>query len=147
MRSTDPDFSTSRCWRRNQRAQKSTQHYWWTNFLHIWMASFVFFLLLTTVNSSNDVYFKRRDIRLTENDIVYSGKQIKEFTKENVVRCFDNLDTKNRRRTHVAFVGDSLVRQVFLAFLKVKNVQLFHFFLVNTIKCEAIDDLRLDRCR
>ena len=88
------------------------------------MASFfVFVLLFIATCAAKDTYFKRRAIRLTPADVVYGGKRIKEFGKEDVVRCFDNLAAKNGRQTHVAFVGDSLVRQVFLAFLQVNNIQ------------------------
>ena len=102
----------------------------------------VIFLLFTATCAANDAYFKRRAVRLTPSDVVFGGQRIKEFGKKEVVRCFDNLAAKIGRRTHVAFVGDSLVRQVFLAFLQVKkNIQLLIQLLGCILnECHYTDD-------
>ena len=43
--------------------------------------------------------------------------------KKDVVRCLDVLSAKkNRRPMHIAFVGDSTVRQHFFSFIQVKFV-------------------------
>ncbi len=100
-------------------------------------------------------YFKRRDFHLTNTEISYDTNYcrdlipdddsdtedanhsqfcqhrrypIKEYSKEDVVRCFDSHSAKRKgKRMHIAFVGDSLVRQIFLSFLRVSF--LFHFQL------------------
>lgn len=50
-------------------------------------------------------------------------QNLREYKKKDVVRCFDVLSVKkNRRPMHIAFVGDSTVRQHFFSFIQVKFV-------------------------
>ncbi|XP_046638266.1 N-acetylneuraminate 9-O-acetyltransferase-like isoform X3 [Daphnia pulicaria] len=47
------------------------------------------------------------------------NRNIQVYKKEDVVRCLDSLSMeRNRRPMHIAFVGDSTVRQHFLSFLR-----------------------------
>jgi hypothetical protein len=49
-------------------------------------------------------------------------QNIREFNKEDVVNCFDSLSVKrNRRPMHIAFIGDSTIRQHFLSFILVSR--------------------------
>ena len=92
-----------------------------------------------------DDYFNRRHLHITSKQIDYdipsrtstvNGEEIienqigvchhrhrselKDYTKEDIVNCFDSLFVKrNERRMHIAFVGDSVMRQNFLSFLRV----------------------------
>lgn len=48
------------------------------------------------------------------------SRVIREYSKQDVVRCFDSLSVKrNRQPMHIAFVGDSTVRHHYLSFLRV----------------------------
>ena len=93
---------------------------------------------------AND-YFNRRHLHVTSKQIDYDipsrtstvngeeiienqigvchhrhRSQLKDYTKEDIVNCFDSLFVKrNERRMHIAFVGDSVMRQNFLSFLRV----------------------------
>ena len=92
-------------------------------------------------------YFNRRYVHLTKSDVNYlayvNDDQEKEnqdksvdvdhrqrlpshlrmFSKADVAQCFDSLSTKRKgRRMHIAFVGDSTVRQHFLSFLSVCSI-------------------------
>jgi hypothetical protein len=45
---------------------------------------------------------------------------LRDYKKEDVVRCLDFLSVKKKRRpTHIAFIGDSTVRQHFVSFIRV----------------------------
>ena len=45
---------------------------------------------------------------------------LRDYKKEDVVRCLDFLSIKKKRRpTHIAFIGDSTVRQHFVSFIRV----------------------------
>jgi hypothetical protein len=45
---------------------------------------------------------------------------IKKYTKMDLVRCIDSLSKKRSKRPmHIAFIGDSTVRQLFSTFIKV----------------------------
>uniref|UniRef100_A0A0P5SX70 Putative Lactosylceramide n=1 Tax=Daphnia magna TaxID=35525 RepID=A0A0P5SX70_9CRUS len=47
-----------------------------------------------------------------------SPKLVKEYSQKDLVHCFDFLSEKrNRRPMHIAFIGDSTVRQFFFTFL------------------------------
>ena len=49
------------------------------------------------------------------------NRNLQEYKKEDVVRCLDVLSVKkNRRPMHIAFIGDSTVRQHFFSFIRVK---------------------------
>ncbi len=49
------------------------------------------------------------------------NRNLREYKKEDVVRCLDVLSVKkNRRPMHIAFIGDSTVRQHFFSFIRVK---------------------------
>jgi hypothetical protein len=111
-----------------------------------------------------DDYLKRRDFHLTNTEISYdtdhcrnlipdgrdnaddedtsssqlcqrSRYPIKEYSKKDVVHCIDSLSAKRKgKRMHIAFIGDSLIRQVFLSFLRVRfqfHLQLNVLFLFN----------------
>ncbi|XP_046450332.1 uncharacterized protein LOC124198516 [Daphnia pulex] len=44
---------------------------------------------------------------------------VREFTPQDVVRCLDSLSAKrNRRSFHIAFIGDSTIRQHYVMFLR-----------------------------
>lgn len=78
-------------------------------------------------------YFNRRYLSLSQEQVNYDQLipvgaarcqrqqlPLRELTKRDVVRCFDLLSIKrNRRPIHVAFVGDSIVRQYFIGFIRV----------------------------
>jgi hypothetical protein len=52
------------------------------------------------------------------------NQNIQVYKKEDVVRCLDSLSIeRNRRPLHIAFVGDSTVRQHFLSFLRVCSIK------------------------
>jgi hypothetical protein len=91
--------------------------------------------------NSHDYLFNRDFFRLRNDKMYYNSKQkeenkkkgvcnqclnttrlIKEYTTEDVVRCLDVRSAqRNRQPTHIAFVGDSTVRQYFLSFLRVSS--------------------------
>ena len=97
--------------------------------------------------NSHDYLFNRHFFRLRNDKMYYNSKQneedkkrkvcnqcmnttqlIKEYTTQDVVRCLDVRSAqKNRRPTHIAFIGDSTVRQYFLSFLRVSS-QILYFF-------------------
>lgn len=73
---------------------------------------------------SVDPYFNRRFLSLTQGQLLTGADRqqliLPQLTKKDVVRCFDALSIKrNGRRIHLAFLGDSIVRQYFLSFLRV----------------------------
>ena len=89
-----------------------------------------------------DNYFNRRYFRMKMNSISYNRRiseeneasessqnshrqvtqNIREFNKKDVVNCFDSLSVKrNRRPMHIAFIGDSTIRQHFLSFILVSR--------------------------
>jgi hypothetical protein len=48
---------------------------------------------------------------------------VREFTPQDVVRCLDSLSAKrNRRSFHIAFIGDSTIRQHYVMFLRVNSI-------------------------
>lgn len=50
-------------------------------------------------------------------------KPITNYVKEDVVHCFDFWSVKqNRRPIHIAFIGDSTVRQIFVNFIRVSYI-------------------------
>ena len=49
-------------------------------------------------------------------------RQARTYNTKNVVECLDSLSNSKNRPIHIAFVGDSLVRQHFLSFLEVSFV-------------------------
>jgi hypothetical protein len=52
---------------------------------------------------------------------IQNSRNLREYNKEDVVRCLDDLSIKkNRRPMHIAFIGDSTVRQHFFSFIRVK---------------------------
>lgn len=71
----------------------------------------------------DDEYFNRRRFTLTHQNITYKTNNqqvVQDWTVEKVVKCFDNMSIqRNRRPIHIAFVGDSTIRQHFLSFLRV----------------------------
>jgi hypothetical protein len=86
-------------------------------------------------NSAEDDYFNRSYFHL-KNSVSYdisSNKTraagscdqrhqliLQEFRKVDAVRCLDALSVKrNRRPMHIAFIGDSTVRQHFVSFIRV----------------------------
>jgi hypothetical protein len=53
---------------------------------------------------------------------------LREYQMGDVVRCLDSLSVKrNRRPMHIAFIGDSTVRQHFVSFIRVSFYNLFVF--------------------
>lgn len=97
---------------------------------------------------ATDNYFNRRYLKIKMGDMSYdldaeeSGRSLEEteiseesnqrlqsgnvrlYEKEDVVRCLDSLSIKrNRRPMHIAFVGDSTVRQHFSSFIRVSWVK------------------------
>lgn len=51
---------------------------------------------------------------------ISTGCQLKKYAVDDVVRCFDSLSIKRQRQPmHIAFIGDSTIRQHFVSFLRV----------------------------
>jgi hypothetical protein len=54
---------------------------------------------------------------------------LREYKMGDVVRCLDSLSVKrNRRPMHIAFIGDSTVRQHFVSFIRVNTCVFFLAF-------------------
>jgi hypothetical protein len=88
-----------------------------------------------------DEYLNRRYFRLSTDVVSYDTREtdseeqttaasvnggvrtrshVREFKKADAVRCLDALSVKrNRRPMHIAFIGDSTVRQHFVSFIRV----------------------------
>jgi hypothetical protein len=84
-------------------------------------------------------YFNRRSFQLNSDGISFinvrrgeeisngpvppfnlNRRRVREFTSKDVVRCLDSLSAKrNRRSFHIAFIGDSTIRQHYVMFLRV----------------------------
>lgn len=94
-------------------------------------------------HNNTDDYFNRRYFHLTDR-ISYgisinsqtacasSGDRrqllLREYKKEDVVRCLDSLSIKKKRRPiHIAFIGDSTVRQHFVSFIRVSFLRFSSF--------------------
>lgn len=95
----------------------------------------------------SDDYLNKRYLLLTQNSTTYELKKtgitndsssagildslkntkrdrfiLRQFSVEDTVRCFDSLSANRQRKPmHIAFVGDSTLRQHFLSFLEVNN--------------------------
>jgi hypothetical protein len=91
--------------------------------------------------NDEDEYLNRRYFRLRTNVVSYDTREtdseeqttaasvnggvrtrshVREFKKADAVRCLDSLSVKrNRRPMHIAFIGDSTVRQHFVSFIRV----------------------------
>lgn len=53
------------------------------------------------------------------------------FTNRDIVNCLDTLLTKHKnKKLHIAFIGDSLVRNQFVNFLKVSYIFLYLLYLL-----------------
>lgn len=90
---------------------------------------------VTSAECGNDPvdYLTRSNFLLTEKSVLvtrYDSKKnhhapcrssaVHQFTLEETVRCFDSLSVQRQRRPmHIAFIGDSTVRQHFLNLLEV----------------------------
>jgi hypothetical protein len=60
---------------------------------------------------------------------VHTTRLIKEYTIQDVVRCLDVISAKkNRRPKHIAFIGDSTVRQHFISFLRVSRYICYTYY-------------------
>ncbi len=71
------------------------------------------------VNGSN-AFLDRRFLDDEENKPENGdSSQFRPYMTEDVVKCLDSLFLEKKRPIHIAFVGDSIVRQHFLSFLKV----------------------------
>jgi hypothetical protein len=90
---------------------------------------------------NEDEYLNRRYFRLRTDVVSYDTREtdseeqtaagsgsggvrtrshVREFKKADAVRCLDALSVKrNRRPMHIAFIGDSTVRQHFVSFIRV----------------------------
>lgn len=90
---------------------------------------------------TNDNYFNRKYFSLNQVNVIYdqivpsdwsttSGdrcrmqrRPLKTYDKRDFVVCLDELSMKrNRRPIHIAFVGDSIVREYFLGLLWVTSL-------------------------
>jgi hypothetical protein len=91
--------------------------------------------------NDEDEYLNRRYFRLSTNVVSYDTREtdseeqtaagsgsggvrtrshVREFKKADAVRCLDALSVqRNRRPMHIAFIGDSTVRQHFVSFIRV----------------------------
>jgi hypothetical protein len=92
--------------------------------------------------NDEDEYLNRRYFRLRTNVVSYDTREtdseeqttaasvnggvrtrsqnVREFKKADAVRCLDSLSVqRNRRPMHIAFIGDSTVRQHFVSFIRV----------------------------
>lgn len=86
-------------------------------------------------------YLNRRHIGLTQSSLTYDSisgensdanddhraetarhrrRPVRQFSVEDVVRCFDELSMNRQRRPmHIAFIGDSTIRQHYTSFVQV----------------------------
>jgi hypothetical protein len=92
--------------------------------------------------NSGNYFFNRRYFKLRNNEIYHDSKinnekkkckdkrnrsgqsplLIQDFTMRDVVRCLDRASVqKNYRPRHIAFIGDSTIRQYFVSFLRVSS--------------------------
>ena len=56
---------------------------------------------------------------LSSKSITKTSQTLKRFQMQDVVHCFDSLVNNRNRPFHIAFIGDSLVRNQFTSFLSV----------------------------
>jgi hypothetical protein len=69
-----------------------------------------------------DNYLKRPFLDIRNDHIKYvsdnRNRALREYTTEDVVRCLDSMaEQRNWRPIHIAFIGDSTIRQHFFSFL------------------------------
>lgn len=51
---------------------------------------------------------------------IFNQRPLKKYATRDVVRCFDSLSAQGQRQPmHIAFIGDSTIRQHFVSFLRV----------------------------
>lgn len=79
----------------------------------------------------DDNYFNRRYFQLNNKEISFTTfideensnrnrRLLREYSSKDVVRCLDSLSAKrNQRPIHIAFIGDSTIRQHYVMFLRV----------------------------
>jgi hypothetical protein len=94
--------------------------------------------------NDEDEYLNRRYFRLRTDVVSYDTREtdseeqtaagsgsggvrtrshVREFKKADAVRCLDSLSVKrNGRPMHIAFIGDSTVRQHFVSFIRVSLI-------------------------
>lgn len=84
------------------------------------------FYLLQNNTSSYGVYEnggEETDAKESSNQISHPGRTqrlVQEYDMEDFVWCLDSLSLKRKRRPiHIAFIGDSTVRQHFISFQRV----------------------------
>ena len=75
-------------------------------------------------------YFNRRSFQLNSGEISFTrhvrdddstrrNRKLREYSTEDVVRCLDSMSQiRNWRPMHIAFIGDSTIRQHFFSFLQ-----------------------------
>lgn len=66
-----------------------------------------------------NAFLDRRFLDYEENKPENGDSQFRPYMTKDVVNCLDSLFLEKKRPIHIAFVGDSIVRQHFLSFLKV----------------------------
>lgn len=80
------------------------------------------------LNSDGISFINDRDVETNNGPAVPSLNRnrrlfVREFTPQDVVRCLDSLSAKrNRRSFHIAFIGDSTIRQHYVMFLRVNSI-------------------------
>lgn len=70
-----------------------------------------------------DNYLKRPFLDIRSDHVSYvtenRNRALREYTTEDVVRCLDSMaEQRNWRPIHIAFIGDSTIRQHFFSFLQ-----------------------------
>jgi hypothetical protein len=80
------------------------------------------------LNSDGISFINNRDVETSNGPAVPSFNRngrllVREFTPQDVVCCLDSLSAKrNRRSFHIAFIGDSTIRQHYVMFLRVNSI-------------------------
>lgn len=113
----------------------------------------------SSLNRKDEIDFSRRHFQLNHRQIGLDsqdsldstsfgwkknpyGYLFRQYRQDDVVKCLDCLSTKkNQRPFHIAFVGDSTVRQHFLSFIRVDTYYpLFFEFDFELIDRQLIPD-------
>lgn len=113
------------------------------------LAFVVFFLMIRSQIISTVVAKNKLKMENVGNNVSYvAWKMDRFYTSRDVVNCLDTLLTKmNSQSLHIAFIGDSLVRNQFVNFIKVPVYICFAiYFILGKTRRQSFSHICLKLC-